>query len=352
MKKLLLSVLVFSTLAANAQYVVTSFHSPVIGDVEYMAIDTLPSVTPGSAGASQTWDLSGMVSSVETITNYIDPSTTTFGSDFPDADVAADFDGFIGYIETSSTFARLIGVALDAEIFGSPVQGSAEVTPADTLLVFNSEFNDAYTDNSSYTIIASADFEFSGFQVDSIRNTENKTEVITFDGYGTVTTPIGIFANVLREKVVTTTTTNQEGYVVFLGGWNSPGGPTTEETVVYNWYADKVKFPVASVTTDVSGTNATEASYNNDSELLSIASSEQASWIKFYPNPVVEQAVIANSAKGQVANIFDLNGRLVQVKNLSEGMTTINLSDLSEGTYQLQILENGKQVTAETFIKQ
>lgn len=351
MKKLLLSVLVFSTLAANAQYVVTNFHTPVIGDVEYMATDTLPSVTPGSAGASQTWDLSGMVSSLETTTNYIDPSTTTFGSEFPDADVAADFGGFMGYIETSSTFARIIGVAIDADIFGSPVQGAAEVNPADTLLMFNSSFNDTYTDNSSYTITASADFEIQGFQVDSIRSTEDKTEVVTFDGHGTVITPMGTFTNVLREKVVTTTTSNQEGYIQFLG-WQSQGGPTTEETVVYNWYADKVKFPVASITTDVSGTNATEASYNNDSELLSIASSEQASWIKFYPNPVAEQAVIANSAKGQVANVFDINGRLVQVKNLSEGMTTINLSELSKGTYQLQILEDGKQVTAETFIKQ
>jgi len=352
MKKILLSVLVFSTLAANAQYVVTNFHTPEIGDVEYLAIDTLPSVTPGSAGANQTWDLSNMVNSVEVTTNYVDPSTTAFGSDFPDANVAADFGGFMAYIETSATYVRLIGVALDADVFGSPVQGSAEVNPADTLLMFNSSFNDNYTDNSSYTITASADFEIQGFQVDSIRNSETKTEVVTFDGYGTVITPMGTFANVLREKVVTSTTTDQEGYIQFLGWQSATGGPSTEETVVYNWYADNIKFPVASITTDVSGSSAIEASYNNDSELLSIASTKQTSWIKFYPNPVAEQAVIANSAKGQVANIFDINGRLVAVKNLSEGMTTINLVDLPTGTYQLQVVENNKQVTAETFIKQ
>lgn len=350
MKKLLLSVLVFTVLAANAQYVLTNFHTPAIGDVEYLAIDTLPTVIPGNAGANQTWDLSNLVNRFEVTTSFVDPSTTSFGTDFPDADVAADFGGFIGYIETSATFARLIGVALDAEIFGSSVQGSAEVNPADTLLVFNSAFNDGYTDNSAYTITAASDFEIQGFQVDSIRNTENKTEVVTFDGYGTLITPMGTFTNVLREKVVTTTTTNQEGYIQFLG-WQSPGGPTTEETVVYNWYAENVKFPVASITTDVSGSSAIEASYNNDSELLSIASSEQASWIKFYPNPVVEQAIIANSTKGQIANVFDINGRLIKVQNLQDGMTTIDLIDLPVGTYQLQIVENNMQVTAETFIK-
>jgi hypothetical protein len=47
MKKLLLSVLEFSTLAANAQYVVTNFHTPVIGDVQVSAVDTFPSVQQG-----------------------------------------------------------------------------------------------------------------------------------------------------------------------------------------------------------------------------------------------------------------------------------------------------------------
>jgi hypothetical protein len=74
--------------------------------------------------------------------------------------------------------------------------------------------------------------------------------------------------------------------------------------------------------------------------------------IKLFPNPVVETAVIANSTKGQIANVFDVNVRLVFMKRLNKGLTNIQLNNLAKGTYQFQVIENAKQVTAQTFIKQ
>lgn len=343
----------FCITAVNAQYILTATHVPAIGDVEIVVIDTLPSVIPGPEGANQTWDLSGIKNQDTITTNYVDPSTTQFGSEFPSANVAADQGGLIGYLSANSALVKMIGVALDAEIFGTQTQGFSDVNPSDTLMIVQSMYEGGYTDSSYYQISAYYGGTIQGFQIDSIRRTESKKEEVLFDGYGTVITPNGTFANSLREKVITRTVKLEEGYAFLFGGWFSPGGEQVEETVVYNWYTSGIKFPIASVTTENIGGSTIEASYNNSAEVVSVNSlTANNTSITLYPNPVVESVMITGTNANQIAYVYDAMGRMVLSAKLNSEMTPLSLKNLTKGTYQLQVLEQGVQVTVESFVKQ
>lgn len=65
-----------------------------------------------------------------------------------------------------------------------------------------------------------------------------------------------------------------------------------------------------------------------------------------FPNPVVEQLTVTGTDAQMPLRLFDINGRLVNVFETSDGQTQINVSNLAKGNYLLQI---GNQVVK--FIK-
>ena len=65
-----------------------------------------------------------------------------------------------------------------------------------------------------------------------------------------------------------------------------------------------------------------------------------------FPNPVVEQLTVTGTDAQMLLRLFDINGRLVNVFETSDGQTQINVSNLAKGNYLLQI---GNQVVK--FIK-
>lgn len=69
-----------------------------------------------------------------------------------------------------------------------------------------------------------------------------------------------------------------------------------------------------------------------------------------YPNPAKEQFFIESSMVGKVI-VQDLNGRIVKEEVIAEGVTTVNLLDVSKGTYMVVMhLNNGKLFTT-PFVK-
>lgn len=81
---------------------------------------------------------------------------------------------------------------------------------------------------------------------------------------------------------------------------------------------------------------------------------EQA--INVYPNPVTDQAVFefqTKQQKGTLLSIYSVNGQLMQQRRLEEDVlkAELNLSDLVEGVYFIQIATDKTQVN-QRFIKQ
>lgn len=72
----------------------------------------------------------------------------------------------------------------------------------------------------------------------------------------------------------------------------------------------------------------------------------QSAQLFVFPNPVVEQLTVTGTDAQMPLRLFDINGRLVNVFETSDGQTQINVSNLTKGNYLLQI---GNQVVK--FIK-
>ncbi len=69
--------------------------------------------------------------------------------------------------------------------------------------------------------------------------------------------------------------------------------------------------------------------------------------VSVYPNPTAESLVISGLAAPQTIRVYSLDGMLLQQHNADSGENVISVSNLSQGTYLLQV---GAEVVK--FIKQ
>jgi cytochrome c peroxidase len=78
-----------------------------------------------------------------------------------------------------------------------------------------------------------------------------------------------------------------------------------------------------------------------------------ATEIKFYPNPAQNFLVISLPAEGDfVVHIFDVRGALQQSSRVSEKSFALNIENLSEGTYILQLQDiHSQQLITRKFVK-
>jgi hypothetical protein len=83
--------------------------------------------------------------------------------------------------------------------------------------------------------------------------------------------------------------------------------------------------------------------YYKTSEVIDIKADVSKSEIKIYPNPATDQITIETTDKG-TAEIFDLNGKLVQSVPITESRTVIARNDLPAGMYILYISGNRRKI--------
>src|ERR1039457_6406917 len=111
MKKIL-QILFFGSLISTANVVAqpaltASGINPAVGD--QINSNGASYVSPGNAGANQTWDLSATVSSGSGSFTYTTASSTTYASSYPNANVATNASGEYVYYKTSATTWQFYG---------------------------------------------------------------------------------------------------------------------------------------------------------------------------------------------------------------------------------------------------
>ena len=84
-------------------------------------------------------------------------------------------------------------------------------------------------------------------------------------------------------------------------------------------------------------------------DTLSVDENELADSLNFYPNPVQNELTIKNSRGIQINTIelFDISGRRVKniLVNQNNTNMNINLSDLSNGVYIINIISDNGQLS-------
>lgn len=325
---LILSTSIFLLLfhfSAQAQTLTQENSAPQIGDV-FITHASLP-IEPGDSGENITWDLSGLVALDTTEISYQHPSTHPQGSIYQDATVVG-INGDAGEFLRVSTFAvQRLGIS--APSFGFEVNYKED---PEVFLTFPFHYASIFTNEFSGT----ATYEGSA----KIRT---GAITVTADGTGTLIMPYGEFNNVLRVKVIETTTDTAQGQTLDI------------KTVTYAWYQEGIHASIASYVKTTADSMVSTASYFLDQSIITASLHPALLDIQLLvaPNPTsdIVQATFnldqPARVQWQLQTIAGQKASSLIAEFRQRGAQTIDidLSNYPTGNYLLQIAFDGQMVS-------
>ncbi|MDF2437459.1 MAG: hypothetical protein K0Q95_1835 [Bacteroidota bacterium] len=344
MKKPLLLLFLGAGLFTQAQITITSADLVGVNKVLIQAHDTTVStISVGSAGASQTWNMSALGA------NYEDTLTTMPYSSAPNPSFSSanlvikyGYQQIFNYMNVSSSMLSGLGIGAMVD-FGTGLTPFNQVnTPAEKMAVFPSTFGTTFSE----THTAKSSFYYGASGVDSIRTRSTIQKTSTADAWGNITTPLGTYAS-LRFYELQRNWDTTEYYVAFLGGWQTdPAGvipPQYDQDSAksFTWWANSVGFPLVEATVDYNTLTPTEISWLKAIP-MTVGINESAlsvSEINAYPNPAVNEINFAlDPSKVEMVQIYDLTGRMIASEIVSSDITSVNTSAFAPGIYTFNVI--------------
>lgn len=322
MKKLLL----FSSLIISGAIFAQPTHTfPLDTDLygDDITFNIANTVDEGPSGANQTWDFSGLSSSVALPGTLEDPANTPFAGQYPNADMIGVFPDVFGtqyYIyDHQSDGVYTLGLELEGLVsqpYSNPRRDLA--SPLSYL--------DAYSDSAYFQS------ESLGFVTEGASNF-----VAEVDGYGTLITPEGTFENVLRLHTVETTE------LVFDVGI---GPPVITESIIdsYAWVIDGFPIPVMLTFDQITDGQPQEGNSRYLSGLIVFTKEANTlEGVSLYPVPAVDFVTLdlGNNDIGQAeVRLFDVKGSLIKSfqQNPGQQQIRIDVNELPSGFYSVQIV--------------
>lgn len=312
MKKYLLNILFIAiAITTFAQPTLTqSGCSPIIGD--FFPVNTGNYVSPGSAGANQNWNLTSITPT--SVTNYtaVTVASTPNGASFPNANICL-FGGPSSYLYFNSTSSTY-------EFYGLNQNPSVHIySDPEDQLHFPFNYTDTYSDN----LAAISNSSTPNFTRTGVVN-------VTYDGYGTLTLPNGVFSNVARVHRLRTFTDNFASSAI------------TFTYNVYDWYMIGTHHPVATVFTASNslGGNASYGYYLNNLTTDIGQNSFIENELNISPNPASEVLFIELTGNESDVEMYDVAGKIVRsnkIEGYGSDKITLNVSDLENGVYFIKI---------------
>lgn len=327
-KTLTLATLAFA-LYTHAQPTLTfATNAPVAGTT--YTIEHGNYVSPGSGGAAQSWDLSGLTSDSTAVMQLVAPSTTTNGAQFPNATVA----------EVSAPVTSYYQVTANGIGFAGSDDGTSLIanTPAPRYLAFPCSMG------TSWSTPYEAQFNYDGNDV--FRSGTVSGEA---DGYGILTMPWGTVPNVLRIHLMNVV---QDSMALFTLHY-------TYDSYVY--YRVGRSYPIAELVTATIDMGFGEPQVEQFSRWTSelstgiTAAAMVDGDLHVYPNPAsgeVNFAMPAEMGTGTTVSVMDASGRLVQqLAPITGTLAHLEVQDLASGLYTLMLTGREGQRIATRFIK-
>lgn len=313
-------------------------------------------ISPGPAGANQTWNFSAYPpDGTSSTTMNVTPASTPYAATFPAATVAARTVNGLGndayvYFVVNASYADMIGFA----VVSTPPSPDIVFNYSNTRRLANFPFTYNSVVNDTYTAFAS--YVANGLTVMTYRR---GTLNLLADGYGTVITPGGTFTNSLRtrSKEIINDSTVITGFPV--------ASLNVYTYHIYSWSEPGLFQPAYSVSYDTiqqNGVPSTNLSafYANTTTGINAASADHKS-MEIYPNPAFNANTVHVQADGFDAGaarfvVTDLHGR--EVKNIPFALmpanhksVSIEVSDLPAGIYMFRLEQKNIIYTAK-FIRQ
>ncbi|HWY11639.1 MAG TPA: T9SS type A sorting domain-containing protein [Bacteroidia bacterium] len=328
LKLIIASLITFSFEAIAQPSLTNASNSPVVGDKFNWRNSSY--VSPGSAGASQIWNLSAM-STASAVTNYtaVTAASTPSGSAYPSANVSVTDGTSYLYYATSAASWLNYGTVAGGVVFS--------YSNPETYLNYTFNYTNTFTDAWACTFTSGITFSRTG------------TSTVTADGWGTVTTPAGTFNNVMRIHLLQVYKDSSSSFPTI--------NYVNDE---YLWYRPGTHYPIVSVFSFTTGASSVST---GGGYLINVVTglNENSSLVRsinVFPNPASQNLnVNCNLETNNSCKLIIYDGTGQMVKHISELETVVgenkfklNISDLASGIYYLQISLEGVLVKNERFV--
>lgn len=324
MKTLLLSsfLVVGAFINTDAQPVIQmSDMMPNLGET-YTSIES-DYIEQDQEGAGQNWDFSSMTTGGAYTQTFLAPEGQPGSSNFPEATfVGSDDDGSAySYIRLADNVMELLGQYVPGEDF------LIDYTDPRTSVEFPLNFGDTYTDSYFYSTDLGS----------GVTTEEDGSATFNVTGYGTVTTPAGMFQNVLQVKMEANSVITN-----YFNGTVMATNVLTQDSYLY--LEAGIPVAVASFSTvDVLGSETQIGQYF-DGEVKASDGLVVAD-LELYPNPAAFDLNIRFqlAESGIVGlDLYTIDGKHVDnliSKQMPAGDISIrkNLPEVSAGMYLVQI---------------
>ena len=343
MKKFLLS-LVSLIAAAGLNAQITLNQSDVAGVLTliHQAHDTTHAdkpgmINPGSAGANQTWNFSTLTAdSMGSLTDtllFTNPNWFPSGSNFPASNLASlnYTDSSINYLKNNATGLFMDGVWVDIGTGTGPM--AIDFNPDFQIVKFPDTYNNSFTNTSKIDF----KFYFGQAGIDSIRVKQKIDQTDKTDGWGNLTTPLGMYPSLRhRQKQVNTDTI----FVYTAATWFVYQA-TLDSLWHFEWWAKSVGYTLLSMD------STTADSVRNIQWLKTVpmagAVHETAAvtgTVAVYPNPATAQVNFEiTNADASAIEIFDVNGNKMAWIPTYKNKITYSAESLAQGTYLYRALD-------------
>ncbi|MEI8231472.1 MAG: T9SS type A sorting domain-containing protein [Actinomycetes bacterium] len=349
MKKtlLLISAICVSALV-SAQITITTADIAVPTTVVYQATDTLPTISVGSAGTSQTWNMTALGTHVTDTLTFL-PYSAAPNPLFSTANllVKQGWQNNYAYAINNAASLRILGNAGTLNLFGSPVNLTQRNNPAERL----ANFPFTYTTSFTNTYRTFAKFYLGqtimGFQVDSIRDHSTVNKTVVVDAWGTLTTPLGTYP-VIRSKETKITHDTVDAYIVVFppfGTWNDAISTSADSVTSYTWWANGLGFSLATATMDSLGGVKRVQWLMQAPTTVGVNEYTAALIENVYPNPAQNEInLLTDASKTKSIQVFDIAGRLINTYAVSNNLMTINTADYANGLYTFSIVAKDNSI--------
>ncbi|OFY25611.1 MAG: hypothetical protein A2275_05930 [Bacteroidetes bacterium RIFOXYA12_FULL_35_11] len=345
----------FLAFIVNAQITITESDVLTIGESNISAVDTLPSrisaISPGSAGANQTWTFTTVVQIYNDTVEAVNPTGIPYASSYPNANIVVNtrFNNFPSHYYLKKDANDLFVYGISADVANTQSLTNVPFTPGFSLIKFPSTYNSTFTDNyKSYLQMPAPPNQLNA---DSIKRNAHTNRVSLVDTYGSLTTPTGTFPNTIRQKVTEITIDTMWAKIPIVGWYQIS---TSNDTIVtYSWWAQEIGMPVCEIEhyPHVTPTTNQVKWYIDPASYIAQENLSQSSFV--YPNPASDEIIVTmlDSNKEYVISIFDMLGKEIKKKIiLNENLVKLNTDNMPNGLYMLNIIENGKPVKAEKIL--
>ena len=324
-RTLLFLMLILITSALFSQPELTNANTQIVaGDSFNIAMTNY--VSPGNAGANQTWDLSSMGMNTSRSVKVVHSNSAPGFASFPSSNLA--------FIESNGTNLFFNASSTAMEFFGRYFNNGSipfKLTNPEDWLHFPLNFNDSYTD--SYSGITGGGDPYVGIAS------------VTYDGYGALILPNGTYADVVRIHFVSEYTINGTDSLIFDEyRWYKPGNHYNIARLI-SWEWINVAAPI------LSGEYLMNISTGIQEKI------SRENYLDLYPNPAVEEInlVLDKKTSGLVQiDVLDMTGRICM--SLMKPAVDLNnkfgldISHLAGGTYFLKVT-NGEFTAGKKFVK-